>query len=276
MKKFITILLITLLLLITLPSAGLLAVGPDVTVIAKNAGSKTQLEVSPVAGKLFNLTDMVPGDEETAFLSIDNRSSRTLKIYLRAERRTETPPPEIVPTALLSYQIQEEQPDLLAQLRLRVLNNETSLYPEAGSESELDSYAGFVDEFAKENVLLGTFRQGQSSTLAVTVYLPGETGNEYMNLNSDVEWILVAEGTGGGGGGGGGDYTVQEEPPEEIIIPEEPDVVTPQEPDEVITVPVINDPKMPGTGVGSPVPYYAVGSAAVITGFILTGKKKKE
>ncbi len=57
-----------------------------------------------------------------------------------------------------------------------------------------------------------------------------------------------------------------------MVVPEEPGEDLP---DEEIIVPQDVAPKMPGTGVESPISYYAVGSAAVIAGLFLSKKKRK-
>ena len=92
--------------------------------------------------------------------------------------------------------------DFLAQLSMKVYNGETVIFD--ASPDEVDGL--------KENVLLGTFRQGESGTLTVELQVPIELGNAYASRVGEVDWIFTVEAL---------DDPEPEEEPEEEPQPEE-------------------------------------------------------
>ena len=102
--------------------------------------------------------------------------------------------------------------DFLAQLSMKIYNGETLIYE--ASPDELDGLA--------ENVLLGTFRQGESTTLTVELAVPMELGNEYANRVGEVDWIFTVE-------------ALDDPEPEEESQPESTPVPPTETTDSVIT-----------------------------------------
>ena len=122
-----------------------------------------------------NFKNVMPGDTLTETITITNKSkdSDYVKIYLRAEALDAQRNDNAAAMA-----------DFLAQLAMKVYNGETLIYD--ASPDEVDGL--------KENVLLGTFRQGESGTLTVALEVPMELGNEYASRVGEVDWIFTVEG----------------------------------------------------------------------------------
>jgi len=147
--------------------------------------------------------DVMPGDKVTETITIKNNSREHdyVNIYLRAMPHNEEKNP-------LTYSEAYEQgdgkdqsgteqggtdgqrdetaaamQDFLSQLQMRVYDWETLIY-----EASPDQLGGL-----RENVLLGTYRPGESSRLRVELEVPKEMGNAYANRVGEVDWVFVAE-----------------------------------------------------------------------------------
>ena len=243
-KKYITILILAVFLAAFLwPGMALGATG------YKIVGESNGLVIaSPDAPeKTGNLN---PGDLKNSRLQLTNTGSASLTVSIRTEITGEKPGPN--------------KGKLSEVLWLTIKDGDNTI---------TDTTFRQADD--QGNVSLGTMAPGSTKTLHFSAKLPEGTDNDYQGSSLKAIWVFTTV-SSGGGGGGGGSYTVQgddEEEPEEIIVPEEPEVQVPEEPDEGITVPS-DDPKMPGTGIASPLPYYAAGSVVILAGFLLTRKKK--
>ncbi|NLO97015.1 MAG: hypothetical protein GX091_02900 [Peptococcaceae bacterium] len=192
-----------------------------------------------------------PGDIKKSSLQLKNNGTSSFTVYIRTV-------------------ITEEKPkDRLSKaLRLTII--------EGGNNNPITN-ASFSDAAGQGNISLGTMAPGSSKTLNFTVELPKGTDNEYQGSSLSAKWVFT---TVSGGGGDYGGSPPPEYPPEEIEVPPDDEPLTPEEPgeeepEEEINVPTEEEPKMPGTGVGSSLPYYAAGSAVVLAGLLLSKRKKK-
>ena len=128
--------------------------------------------------------NVMPGDKLTETIKVRNTAPEYdyVKIYLRAEAHDESNNP-------LSDSVAHEETvvtmsDFLSQLSMRVYNGGDLIYN--ASPNQLDGL--------KNNVLLGEFVNGASTTLKVELNIPKTLGNEYMHRAGEVDWIFTAEG----------------------------------------------------------------------------------
>lgn len=147
-----------------------------------------------------NFKDVMPGDVLNQEITVKNTSGDCdrVKIYMRAVAHDENGNP-------LTYSETYENTDgkdqanvagqrdetvatmqaFLQQLDLQVVNTANSEVIFQGTAEELDGLS--------ENVLLGTFEQGDETKLVATLSVPFELGNEYANRVGEVDWVFVAE-----------------------------------------------------------------------------------
>ena len=130
----------------------------------------------------------MPGDKLTETIKVRNTAPEYdyVKIYLRAEVHDESSNP-------LSDEVSDKETvatmsDFLAQLSMRVYNGGNLIYN--ASPDQLDGL--------KNNVLLGEFVNGASTSLKVELAVPKTLGNEYMHRAGEVDWIFTAEGYNAG------------------------------------------------------------------------------
>lgn len=108
---------------------------------------------------------VLPGDVIEQRISVKNDTKKSVRLYLRAEP------------------VSEADQDFLNKLHLTVTS---------GSKTLFDAAAGEQDGLAK-NTLLGTFKSKGETELTVTLKVPAELSNEYMNQRGDVPWTFLAE-----------------------------------------------------------------------------------
>ena len=132
-------------------------------------------------------------------------------------------------------------------------------------------YNGSLGNLTEQS--LGTIRPRASKTLDFALELPADVDNSYQNLGTSFQFTIVASGgsgddgdNGSNGGNGNNDNNgpPPSEEPEEVVVPDEEDVFAPVE---------TENPQMPNTGIPSRLPYYLVGSMAVLSGLVLGFKK---
>ncbi|MBP8613651.1 MAG: LPXTG cell wall anchor domain-containing protein [Firmicutes bacterium] len=225
-------------------------------------GTHLGLELVPPApvSRLFELSNMSPGDSEEKALTIRNGYSESFTLYMTAIRGDAAQGPN----------------DLFDVLHAVVTFRGTQFYN------------GLLRDFATSSTYLGLLEPGTSDNLVVTVSLPGPgTGNDYQGCSASVQWVFTAESK---------DPELPYEPPTEPTeeIPEEEVPQTPpsDEPetsdDQVIEEPgeiteELPEPIVPGAG---PVPlpktgeishwvFYGVGGSITLCGVAL-GFRKKE
>jgi LPXTG-motif cell wall-anchored protein len=168
-----------------------MALAADVELIGNDKG----LELSMETDRLFNLTNLNPGDTHEANITIKNRHVRPYELFMRAERVGVAPG--------------EEEADLFKQLMLAVYIGEREVY------------SGSMAGFAATNISLGKFDLNETEKLRAVVHLPGsETGNEFQGKSVDVKWIFTAQ--------------ADELEPEEPDEPKDPDKPFPPKTGDVI------------------------------------------
>lgn len=126
---------------------------------------------------------LMPGDEVSQDIIVKNSYTgvENVRIYLRAlplEETENTPAPE---TAEQSDSV--SMSDFLSQLSMTVKQGDKVIFQ--ASPAELDGL--------KEDVLLGTFTGQAQTVLTVTLSVPIELGNEYMDQSGKVIWLFTAE-----------------------------------------------------------------------------------
>lgn len=112
-----------------------------------------------------NFKGVLPGDVLEQKITVKNDTKKSVRLYLRAEP------------------VSEADRDFLSQLHLTVTSGNKTLFDAAASEQ---------DGLAK-NTLLGTFKSKGETELTVTLTVPAELANEYMNQRGDVPWTFLAE-----------------------------------------------------------------------------------
>ncbi len=117
-----------------------------------------------------NFKDVMPGDVRTETITFTNNAADCdfVHLYMRA-----VPHDEAAVTMM----------EFLSQLSMKVYNGSEVIY--SASPDELDGL--------RENVLLGTFRQGDTATLTVELSVPMDLGNEYANRVGEVDWVFHVE-----------------------------------------------------------------------------------
>lgn len=221
----------------------------SVTLSNTNGGS---FEFEP--GSVYSETDLLPsmkglmpGDEVTEEITVTNTYSGNdyVKIYMQAlgvsENNTDTPV--------------DEMEEFLAQLEMKIYNGSELIYSASPNET-----AQLTQE-----CILGSFRNGESTTLKVVLTVPQTLGNEYMDRQGAIKWLFRAEG-----------FDDPEEP-EDPEDPEEP--VTPSDPQTP------SKPAKPGrvqtpitrvlTGDSVRMIVYVVIIAAAVCALIVVAKKRK-
>ena len=130
------------------------------------------------------LKDAMPGDEATEEINVRNAAPEYdyVKIYLHVERHDPITNPLSEEVAITETTTQME--DYLSQLNMTIYNGSEIIY-----ESSPDQLGGLRD-----NVLLGTFANGEGTTLRITVSIPLSLDSEYMHRSGEIDWIFTAEG----------------------------------------------------------------------------------
>ena len=132
-----------------------------------------------------NFKAVMPGDNLTESIRVINNADDCdyVKIYLRAEPHDETENPLSESVAAAGETVASMH-DFLAQLYMRVYNGDALIYE--ASPDQTDGHA--------ENVLLGTYRNGEFADLSVELEVPVTLGNEYARRTGEVDWVFTVEG----------------------------------------------------------------------------------
>ena len=112
-----------------------------------------------------NFKGVLPGDVIQQKITVQNDTKKKVRIYMRAEPVTKA------------------DADFLSQLHLTV---------KAADKTIFDAPADQQDGLTK-NKLLGTFKKNGKTELTVTLTVPIELGNEYMNRRGTVPWTFLVE-----------------------------------------------------------------------------------
>jgi LPXTG-motif cell wall-anchored protein len=135
----------------------------DLQVIGNETGLKVISEDT-----FINELNIYPGDTIEGKVTIKNTNHIPFELFLKASRIDPQPP--------------LGETDLYKQLILTVtLRNEAI-------------YSGNMCDFAcDDGISLGVFNAGDTETMKISIYLPGEeTGNEYQNIQHSNQWIFKA------------------------------------------------------------------------------------
>lgn len=131
-------------------------------------GTDLGLEVVPSGTKLFDLTNLNPGDRKEAKIDIKNNYTLPFEVFMRTERTSPQP--------------QLGEADLFKQLILTIYLNNSKIY------------SGPMKDYATSNISLGNFNPNSEKELRAIVHLPGPgTGNEFQGKSLEVKWYFIAE-----------------------------------------------------------------------------------
>lgn len=186
MKKLFKTLFSSLLVALIIASLSVSAFAADSSVTFN--GHNEGFSFAP--GSEYSSTDLfdsfkncMPGDtlSETITVTNDSDDSDYIKMFVRAEAHDDAANP-------LSDKVAESESvasmtDFLSQLHMKVYNGDALIFD--ASPDKLDGMA--------DNVLLGTFRNGESSTLTVELSVPADLGNEYAKRVGEVDWVFLTE-----------------------------------------------------------------------------------
>ena len=112
-----------------------------------------------------NFKGVMPGDVIIQRITVKNTSDKQVRIYMRAE------------PVDASYR------DFLSQMNLQVSCKDEQIFDAAASQTGQ----------LTQNTLLGTFKTAGSVELVVTLTVPLDLGNEYMNTLGIVPWTFLVE-----------------------------------------------------------------------------------
>ena len=108
---------------------------------------------------------VMPGDVLSQRITLRNSSSDQVRIYLRAEP------------------VDEKHRDFLSRLNLQVSVKNDKIFDAAASQTGQ----------LTENTLLGTFRRGGVTDLRLTLTVPYDLDNEYMDALGVIPWTFLVE-----------------------------------------------------------------------------------
>jgi len=162
MKKMLSFLLVLLLLMATLPASAISNVTYE--------GGAEHFVFLPGSeysdSDLFeNFKGVMPGDVIIQRITVKNTSDKQVRIYMRADL------------------IEEKHRDFLDKLNLQVACKSEYIFDAAPSQTGQ----------LTQNTLLGTFKTAGSVELVVTLTVPLDLGNEYMNTMGIVPWTFLIE-----------------------------------------------------------------------------------
>lgn len=112
-----------------------------------------------------NFKGVMPGDVLTQRITVKNAADSQIRLYMRAEP------------------VEEIHREFLSRLNLQVTCKDTEIFDAAASETAQ----------LTENTLLGTFKRAGSTELVVTLTVPIDLGNEFMNTLGIVPWTFLVE-----------------------------------------------------------------------------------
>ena len=162
-KIFTTLVFSLLIIALVISIFSISSYAGDLELIGKDLG----LVIEPSNKKLFDLSNLNPGDTKEVEMTIKNQHSSYFELFMRAERIGSMP--------------RDGNPDLFKQLIITVYLGDKEIY------------SGVMTDFATNNISLGRFKSKEIGKLRAVVHLPGkETGNEFQGESVDVKWIFIA------------------------------------------------------------------------------------
>lgn len=129
-----------------------------------------------------NFKNIMPGDtlEQQITVKNDWRESDYVKIYLRAVPHDDENP---LSESVAATETIASMTDFLSQLTMKVYNGSALIFE--GTPAETDGLT--------ENILLGSFKYGEETTLTAVLEVPLTLGNEYAGRIGEVDWLFTAE-----------------------------------------------------------------------------------
>lgn len=260
MRRFISKVLLYLgIFSLVLGAFGSFGANPGYAEDLELIGKEIGLEVTPSSTRLFDLTNLNPGDTKEATINIKNNYTSAFELFMRTERMSEAPG--------------EEEPDMFKQLIITVYLGDEVIY------------TGSMMDFATSNISLGRFNPNTNKNLRAVIHLPGpETENEFQGESVEVKWIFIAQADKPEDPPYTPPYTPPTEPPvnppEEEEIDEDIPEGPPEEPveppeEEEVEEDIPEGPTMPKTGDISSTVYYGLGTGLIGLGIGIGRKKKK-
>lgn len=224
----------------------------NLELVGKNIG----LVVVPSDNRLFDINNLNPGDNITSSLKIRNEYNYPFTLSMKTER--------------MSGGNEENEIDIYKKLFLTIYYKNEKIY------------AGPMNGFGNDSILLGKFSPGAEEEIVATVNLPGsETGNEYQGKSVNVKWIFIAQSSGSDTHDDDDDVP-DKNIPDEDVPEEDTDIPDEDVTEEYIDIPDNEVPKgdinieMPKTGEVNPFIYYSIGSILILSGAVCVLKKKKD
>ncbi len=112
-----------------------------------------------------NFKNVMPGDVLTQRILVKNNSKSRVRLYMRVDP------------------VSEQDADFLSRMNIQVTCKNKEIFDAAASETAQ----------LTTNTLLGTFKRAGSTELIVTLTVPIDLGNEFMNTMGTVPWTFVVE-----------------------------------------------------------------------------------
>ena len=122
--------------------------------------------------KLFEFTNVMPGDIRAAKVSVNNTNAKDVVVYLRADPGEET------------------HVGFLQQLAFTVTSGGVTLNPSAQKGSDAWPSTGYVDG-SLYYVELGTIKTGQAVDINVQMNVPIELGDDYQSAAGHIIWTIA-------------------------------------------------------------------------------------
>ncbi len=126
--------------------------------------------------------NVMPGDVLTEIILLKNEADCCdfIKIYIRAEIHNYDNP---ISPNVGKHETVVTMQEFLSKLKMTVWNGSEKIYEDAPHKpGEME-----------DNILLGSFRKGEGTTLNVRLEVPAELTNEYAYRVGEVDWIFVVE-----------------------------------------------------------------------------------
>lgn len=195
-RKLRTIIVVALVIALTLSFAVLTMSQDNIPTVILDGQSRSFKFInvaSPIYGHehsgndLFaRMKNVMPGDtiEQKIIVRAENIGNQTAKINLRVE-------PALYDEQSVLESLNAHQRDYAALLNNEYVTLEVYNGDKLLSSAELG-----------EGVLLGTFRNNQSSELTVRLVVDKRAGNELAGLHAEVDWVFYGEVTESGYDGG--------------------------------------------------------------------------
>ncbi|MEG2868936.1 MAG: LPXTG cell wall anchor domain-containing protein [Terrisporobacter sp.] len=164
MKNIIktTLLSITIMFMFITQVFATTKVPSNVTLTADETGIK----FTETDGEFLKIDNMLPGDNYSGYINIDNESNSTFDLYMRIEKDEDN-----------------SEFNILDKLILKVSNEYEKIYNGSVNQSEI----------LEKNIYLGALNSGDEEHIKIDLLLDGEsTGNEYVNKNGKIKWIFTA------------------------------------------------------------------------------------